>query len=559
MFKCDADFNPKSGVKQSEEDEDDQQEPKHLDHLHPCFISTDDHAITVYYQENIKRPVFESSISRVRAKLDNVSKTLAIYRKKAEIPSVVLYADISTLEKLDKICRENSDESLLYSPLIFTPNYKERESFLTKSFTSTSYRGMGTLAIVGFIFTQLRNLAKNYATYGLLPIDFGNVLHPIVLVYGIGWFVLANTILYISQKLVFQKKISKNVADIIGCINFVVAFVFPADYCHRFQPDTLHAFVYVGWSLTMIMKMASYMHFMHELRGLLPRLPDSETKDPKIKKLEKSQLKLYISPENLKVVDKNKKDISKIIDIKDLLYFYAVPTLVYQLYFPRTPGIRWNVVLKLAVTTGLLTAFITFWMNQYFIPIVRVTSQAFREGSFLSKIANILDMANSVAVLMPVSTYLIFHSYLNFMAELLCFGDRDFYKDWWNSERIRYFWNRWNRLVHKWCQRHVYFFILKHRYSKVLALTGVFLFSGIMHEYLFSIPSRIFVLYSLGFMSQVPIIMLERKFDRYFSQFNTITFLVWAAVGYALAPLALVQYYVKYLEVHQLVPEVESK
>ena len=89
--------------------------------------------------------------------------------------------------------------------------------------------------------------------------------------------------------------------------------------------------------------------------------------------------------------------------------------------------------------------------------------------------------------------YLYFHSYLNFVGELLRFGDRQFYRDWygpadccalkekrrtawapspnevkgiteptlpvllpsrWNSTTINYFWKNWNMPVHKWAVRY---------------------------------------------------------------------------------------------------------
>ena len=36
--------------------------------------------------------------------------------------------------------------------------------------------------------------------------------------------------------------------------------------------------------------------------------------------------------------------------------------------------------------------------------------------------------------------YLYFHLFMNLLAELLRFGDRVFYKDWWNCTEIGSYW-----------------------------------------------------------------------------------------------------------------------
>ena len=40
--------------------------------------------------------------------------------------------------------------------------------------------------------------------------------------------------------------------------------------------------------------------------------------------------------------------------------------------------------------------------------------------------------------------YAFFHCALYLLAELTRFGDRQFYKDWWNSSFIDEYWRTWN-------------------------------------------------------------------------------------------------------------------
>lgn len=57
--------------------------------------------------------------------------------------------------------------------------------------------------------------------------------------------------------------------------------------------------------------------------------------------------------------------------------------------------------------------------------------------------------------------YCVFHLWLNILAEVLHFGDREFYKDWWNASTVGEYWKLWNMPVHKWLLRHVYFPTIK--------------------------------------------------------------------------------------------------
>lgn len=95
------------------------------------------------------------------------------------------------------------------------------------------------------------------------------------------------------------------------------------------------------------------------------------------------------------------------------------------------------------------------------------------------------------------------------------FGDREFYRDWWNSESITYFWQNWNIPVHKWCIRHFYKPMLRRGSSKWAARTAVFLASAFFHEYLVSIPLRMFRLWAFtGMMAQIPLAWIVGRFFR---------------------------------------------
>jgi hypothetical protein len=93
---------------------------------------------------------------------------------------------------------------------------------------------------------------------------------------------------------------------------------------------------------------------------------------------------------------------------------------------------------------------------------------------------------------------------LNILAELLCFGDREFYKDWWNAKTVEEYWRMWNMPVHKWVIRHIYFPCIRNGFSKGVAILISFLVSAAFHELCVAVPCHIFKFWAfIGIMFQV--------------------------------------------------------
>ena len=55
-----------------------------------------------------------------------------------------------------------------------------------------------------------------------------------------------------------------------------------------------------------------------------------------------------------------------------------------------------------------------------------------------------------------VGFFAVLHCWLNAWAEMLRFGDRMFYKDWWNSVTFSGYYRNWNLVVHDWLFSYVY-------------------------------------------------------------------------------------------------------
>lgn len=178
------------------------------------------------------------------------------------------------------------------------------------------------------------------------------------------------------------------------------------------------------------------------------------------------------------------------ITLKNLTYFWLAPTLVYQPVYPRTLSIRWSFVAKRVTEVAGLSVFIWLLSAQYAVPVLR---------NSLDKIA-MLDLPSILERLMKLSTisliiwlagfFALFQSFLNALAEVLRFGDREFYADWWNSPSVGMYWSSWNKPVYHFMKRHIYSPLVGRGWSPFSASVVVFTFSGILHELLVGIPTH---------------------------------------------------------------------
>lgn len=138
---------------------------------------------------------------------------------------------------------------------------------------------------------------------------------------------------------------------------------------------------------------------------------------------------------------------------------------------------------------------------------------------------------------------------MNLWAELLRFSDREFYRDWWNSSSVQYFWANWNIPVHKWCSRHLYKPLLGRGVTRMQASTLVFFVSAFFHEYLVSVPLKMFRIWAfLGMMMQIPFAMIVSKFE---SNFQVANISVWLSLIIG-QPLCILMYYHDYIVEHNL-------
>jgi len=245
----------------------------------------------------------------------------------------------------------------------------------------------------------------------------------------------------------------------------------------------------VLFTITLSLKMISFIHFNYHLKGASG-----------------VELEKYIPSISNRSENPN--------TLLHFWYFLLAPTLCYQLEYPRSPRIRIRFLLRRLFEVVFCIILGTVIIQQYILITVKNTMPYFNNltgESYLRILQRVLKLAIPSLCCWLLFFYGYFHAYLNLVGELLRFGDRGFYKAWWNSRHVEEYWRLWNIPVHKWIIRHLYTPVRNLGYSRSKGVFAAFIFSAIIHEILISIPCHRFMWYGfLGMILQLPLCVFSK-------------------------------------------------
>ncbi|KAK9820951.1 hypothetical protein WJX81_004802 [Elliptochloris bilobata] len=236
----------------------------------------------------------------------------------------------------------------------------------------------------------------------------------------------------------------------------------------------------------------------------------------------------------------------------NLAYFLVVPTLIYQPSYPRSMRFRGRWLFfgigKLVVVAGV-ALMIT---EQYLQPTIANSLVPLRELNWPHMIERVLKLSLPTLYGWLLIFYALFHLWLNIVAEVTGFGDREFYKDWWNSDTTGTYWKRWNMPVHKWMLRHVYFPALHAGVPRMWAGTLVFAVSATFHELLVGLPLHMVRCWAfVGVMSQVPLMYLTEYLKRKVKSDQVGNFIFWVTFCVIGQPISIILYYHDWLLINR--------
>jgi hypothetical protein len=85
-----------------------------------------------------------------------------------------------------------------------------------------------------------------------------------------------------------------------------------------------------------------------------------------------------------------------------------------------------------------------FIFSQYMMPTVYNSMKFVKDDNYIMMVERVMKLAIPNVYGWILMFYAFFHCWMNFLAELTRFSDRNFYKDWWNSHYLDQYWRTWN-------------------------------------------------------------------------------------------------------------------
>ncbi|KAH7926040.1 MBOAT-domain-containing protein [Leucogyrophana mollusca] len=192
------------------------------------------------------------------------------------------------------------------------------------------------------------------------------------------------------------------------------------------------------------------------------------------------------------------------ITLRNFAIYQVIPTLVYELEYPRTDRIRPVYVFEKTVAFMGSFALLYSVTESFILPLTPTSDQSF--------FRSLLDLALPFMIAYLLLFYIIFECICNGFAELSYFADRQFYDDWWNSTSWDEFSRKWNKPVHSFLLRHVYASTLSsYGVSRTTAMFVTFLLSAAAHELVMTVVTKKIRMYLfLLQLIQIPLILVSR-------------------------------------------------
>jgi len=423
-----------------------------------------------------------------------------------------------------------------------------------------NYRGFFNLGVIVLVLSNFRMITDNLMKYGFLmkfpwntssvqqcvsqTCPAGTWTSPKSFQAAISW-AISILISYLIEKVAAADGLSEQTIMIVNTFICALNIILPCVwvlYYSKSHPGS--CMIYLFQSVIIWMKLISYHHCNRDLRKTLKatRMKQSASHESLDSQAKPVLENIFAESDDL---EPPYLYYPMNITLPNILYFCLAPTLCYQLNYPRSPHIRYKYLLTLVIRMFLVGGLLIFVVEQYIKPTLEGSIEAmdmmktkFDISLVMEKLLK-LSIPNTYAWLLMF--YFYFHLWLNFLAEITRFGDRLFYKDWWNSRTIENYWRCWNVPVHNWMLRHLYHPLIRAGAPKMAGTLAVFFFSAVFHEYIISTPFRMYTMHVfIGMMAQAPLIFITKLIDKTFDNSFVGNAIFWSAFCVVGQPMGII-------------------
>mmetsp|Transcript_1339 Transcript_1339/g.1737 ORF Transcript_1339/g.1737 Transcript_1339/m.1737 type:complete len:401 (+) Transcript_1339:614-1816(+) len=322
----------------------------------------------------------------------------------------------------------------------------------------------------------------------------------------------------------------KRVVFFLIVLNICTLLLFPIILSFQIEASIMVGNLLMLYSVSTCLKLISFHHVMHDVRGLVLRVIEAKKQGKKMKPSKVEGTILGVHPD----VYKEALTYPKCLSVTNFTRFMIAPTFCYQVVFPLHKKRDYVQILKRLLQILVSLFLITFMFYQHILPVAVQSVPYFDEGDYYNILVCVLEISISASYLWVVIFFLIFHAWTNFFAEVTRFSDRRFYSDWWNAGNLGEYWRKWNYPIHNWLVRHVHYPMIRRGVSNDVSRFVTFLVSAVAHEYVVIGTFRVFNMLAFTFMIvNAPLMQLQRSLRDKVSKTvnNTMFWLCYTALG----------------------------
>ncbi|KAK9325703.1 MBOAT, membrane-bound O-acyltransferase family-domain-containing protein [Lipomyces orientalis] len=239
-----------------------------------------------------------------------------------------------------------------------------------------------------------------------------------------------------------------------------------------------HSIFFILHTVVHLMKIHSYCFYNGYLSGIYQQLQRLPLNDPSSVR---DNLRFELTSPLGNVRYPSNLTIGNTVD------WLLVPSVCYELEYPRVPRIRPSVLVSRIL--GLITTIAIFYLQVelYVFPVISYAQSANSKAHSRASTVGVI-LSATLQLMFPIVTscflafIIIWEQVLNISAEITRFGDRLFYTDYWNAVNQADFARMWNVPVHNFLWRHVYSPFRHATNSKTHAMRLTFFVSALVHE-----------------------------------------------------------------------------